>query len=188
VRRTAAPRASCSSRLAAGSAIRALPDLCLGIVSARLGHRSLDVSFHGISNSLKAPRLPGAYFVLSCIGGYRTGRQARRWSVGHAALEDRVVTSPDPSIRQRRIGAPLARSAFSLLLVLPKWRGEAKRAPQIRMGEAPMLQKLNKEISDRHECALECRRPRTNPAIRRLSKTSWTWNVSHSYANLSSVC
>ena len=40
--------------------IRALPDLCLGIVSERLGHLdSLDL-FHGL-NSLKAPARPGLF-------------------------------------------------------------------------------------------------------------------------------
>ena len=41
-------------------AIRALPDLCRGIVSGRLGHFSLDVSPYG--HTLKAPARPGLSF------------------------------------------------------------------------------------------------------------------------------
>src|SRR5262245_2842338 len=59
-------------------AIRALPDLCLGIVSGRLGHLdSLDVS--SWTSPWKAPvPVPGAFFVSLCIVGHRTTRQVRR--------------------------------------------------------------------------------------------------------------
>jgi hypothetical protein len=77
-------------------AIRALPDLCFGIVSERLGH--LIPGRVSWTQFLESPGAPGAFFYSLCIGGYRTRRQVRRWSVGHdAPSQSRVVASPGPS-------------------------------------------------------------------------------------------
>src|SRR5499427_9849270 len=45
--------------------IRALPDLCLGIVSERLGHLDPWISFHG--QLLESPGTPGAFFYVGGI-------------------------------------------------------------------------------------------------------------------------
>ena len=55
-------------------AIRALPDLCLGIVSGRLETKPLwTVSSFSY---LGSPGTPGAFFYSLCIGRHRTRRQA----------------------------------------------------------------------------------------------------------------
>jgi hypothetical protein len=54
-----------------GRALRALPDLCVGIVSERL------VSTRRFSFGHLAPARPGLSFTL-CIGGYRTGGKPLR--------------------------------------------------------------------------------------------------------------
>src|SRR6516225_1371752 len=53
-------------------AIGALPDLCLGIVSARLGH--LDPWIPSYGHSLKAPDVPGAFFCSLKRGNRGAGR------------------------------------------------------------------------------------------------------------------
>src|SRR6516164_9994111 len=53
-------------------AIRALSDLCRGIVSARLGH--LDPWIPSYGHSLKAPDVPGAFFCSLKRGNRGAGR------------------------------------------------------------------------------------------------------------------
>src|SRR5215471_16925972 len=61
-------------RVGALIAIRALPDLCLGIVSERLGHLDPWISLSW--SELESPGTPGAFFYSVVYRRHRTGRQA----------------------------------------------------------------------------------------------------------------
>jgi hypothetical protein len=141
VRRTAAPQASCPS-YAAGAAIRALPDLCFGIVSGRLEAHSSRLSPLGYAT--RSPGTPGAFFVLIVYRG------VPNQAASAALVGSVIIRRSSAAVATSREGhrSPVSgRAARLSVRPAPPWKGLSASVKQATL--RPRLQVLRRTRSCR---------------------------------------
>ena len=115
-----------------GASIRALSDLCFGIISGASGGSGPSLPSGLLLQLLKAPARPGLSLTLCASAGTEPGGKVRRWSVGHdlpprgswQAPARRLTHGPSPL-------KALARPGLSFIPKLECWRKAALTATSL---------------------------------------------------------